>query len=53
VKNVYWFVNERYCGSCGRKESLFVHPPSGKVIITVADDKGRKTEIEITVNYIK
>ena len=52
VKNVYWFVNERYCGSCGRKESLFVHPPSGKVIITVADDKGRKTEVEVTVSYI-
>jgi len=51
VKNVFWFVNNRYYGTCGRQEAFFISPPSGKVIITVADDKGRKTDIEITVNY--
>jgi penicillin-binding protein 1C len=52
VKNVYWFINNRYYGTCGRKESFFVHPPSGKITITVADDKGRKAEVEVRVNYL-
>ena len=52
VKNVYWFINNRYYGTCGRKESLFVSPPSGKITITVADDKGRKAEVEVRVSYL-
>lgn len=51
VQNVFWFVNDRYYGKCPRQESFFIAPPAGRLVITVADDKGRKSEVEITVHY--
>lgn len=51
VQNVYWFVDNRYYGKCGRQESFFINPPAGAITITVADDKGRKADLEISVSY--
>ncbi|MDR0363737.1 MAG: penicillin-binding protein 1C [Bacteroidales bacterium] len=51
VQNVFWFVDDRYYGKCGRQESFFITPPIGNITITVADDKGRKSDLNITVNY--
>lgn len=49
VKELYWYVNDLFLGKNKPGSKLFFTPIKGKNIITCLDDKGRKSEIFITV----
>ncbi|MBU0765898.1 MAG: penicillin-binding protein 1C [Bacteroidetes bacterium] len=49
---VYWYVNDRFYASCGAADKVFFTPNQGPVKISCTDDKGRNTDIRITVKEI-
>ena len=49
VKKVYWYVNDRFYKAAALHEKVFFTPVPGKVKISCSDDKGRNTDIKITV----
>ena len=52
IQQVFWYVNNKLIGSCKANESIYIHPPSGKVKISCSDDKGRNSNIQILVNDV-
>ncbi len=52
VKTVYWYVNDRFYKSCASTEKIFFIPEAGQLKISCSDDKGRNTNIVITVSYL-
>lgn len=52
VRKLYWFINDKFYKSAGIHDKVFFNPPKGKVKISCSDDKGRNTDIYITVNFI-
>ena len=52
VTDVYWYVDDVFYASAKTSEQLFFTPHTGSIKISCADDKGRNSNIWITVkNY--
>ncbi|GAA4849913.1 penicillin-binding protein 1C [Algivirga pacifica] len=49
VEYVYWYINDQLLKKVDSQEALFFTPPKGEVKISCSDDKGRNTDIYITV----
>lgn len=52
VKKVYWYINNKLHSSTPSGKSVFFEPDEGKNKISCTDDKGRNTDIWITVKYV-
>ena len=51
VKEVYWYINDKFLKKAQPSENVFFEPPIGKVKISCSDDKGRNTDAIISVKY--
>lgn len=51
VEAVYWYINKKFFKSAQKGENIFFEPSEGKIEISCSDDKGRNTNISITVKY--
>jgi penicillin-binding protein 1C len=49
VQQVYWYVNDQLTRKASPQEAVFISPPLGKVKISCSDDKGRNSNIWISV----
>lgn len=49
VSKLYWFVNNQFQGNAQPGQSFFIQPDTGRVSITVSDDRGRRHSITIFV----
>jgi penicillin-binding protein 1C len=49
VQQVYWYVNDQLIQKASPQEAVFISPPLGKVKISCSDDKGRNSNIWISV----
>jgi penicillin-binding protein 1C len=52
VQKVYWYINDKYLGSCKKHESILFSPDLRKTKISCTDDKGRTTHIYINIKFI-
>ncbi|MCU0354545.1 MAG: penicillin-binding protein 1C [Cytophagales bacterium] len=52
VQQVYWYINDRFYKAAKTNERLFFRPEPGEVKISCSDDKGRNTNIRITVKSL-
>ncbi len=50
VQVIYWYINDIFYRACGSDEQLFFTPQTGRLKISCADDKGRNSNIWITVS---
>jgi len=53
VSKVHWYINNKFLQSATAKEKIFFTPDEGKIKISCTDDKGRNTDVWITVRYVK
>lgn len=51
VKLVYWYINDRFFQTADAGAKVFVAPPEGQVKISCSDDKGRNSNIWITIAF--
>lgn len=51
VKEVYWYINDKLLQKTDPTEAVFFKPESGRIKISCSDDKGRNTNIWITVKW--
>lgn len=49
VQEVFWYVNDKLFKKALPHEGIFISPPLGRVKISCSDDKGRNSNIWITV----
>jgi penicillin-binding protein 1C len=49
VRQVFWYVNDRFLRAALATERVFFRPPSGTVKISCADDHGRNVDIQLQV----
>ena len=49
VRQVYWYVNDRFLRAAAATERVFFRPPGGTVKISCADDHGRNVNIQLQV----
>ena len=49
VRQVYWYVNDRFLQAAPASARLFFRPPTGEVKISCADDHGRTTDVRVLV----
>jgi penicillin-binding protein 1C len=49
VKVVYWYLNDKLYRKAAPTEGVFFSPQAGSLKISCADDKGRNTDIRISV----
>lgn len=52
VQTVYWYINDIFYRAAGAGEQLFFTPQKGSIKISCADDKGRNSDIHITVGAL-
>jgi len=52
VKEVYWYINDKFFLKSGAEIKNFFTPEQGKTKISCTDDKGRNSDIWITVKYV-
>ena len=52
VRQVYWYVNDRFLRAAQATERVFFRPPSGAVKISCADDHGRNVDIQLQVQEL-
>ena len=52
VRQVFWYVNDRFLRSASATERVFFRPPSGAVKISCADDHGRNVDIQLQVTEL-
>lgn len=52
VEMVFWYVNDKLIKKTPSNEAVFFSPPLGKVKISCSDDKGRNTNVWITVKRL-
>lgn len=52
VNKVSWFINNKFMTSSPVHEPVFFEPQEGILKISCVDDKGRNTDVWITVKYI-
>jgi penicillin-binding protein 1C len=53
VKEVYWYVNDKFYRAAGVHDKVFFTPPEGDIKISCADDKGRNTNVNVKVTYLE
>jgi penicillin-binding protein 1C len=53
VKDVYWYVNNKFYRKARARDKIFVIPDEGNIKLSCTDDKGRNTNIRIKVSYVK
>lgn len=51
VHTVYWFVNDKLIAQTSAQEHIFFTPVRGKNKISCSDDKGRNSNVYITVQW--
>ncbi|MDJ1493297.1 penicillin-binding protein 1C [Cytophagaceae bacterium DM2B3-1] len=49
VKQVYWYINDKFYKAAKATDRVFFKPDLGEVKISCSDDKGRNTNISIVV----
>jgi len=49
VQEVFWYINDKLSKRAAPHEGIFINPPLGRVKISCSDDKGRNSDIWITV----
>jgi penicillin-binding protein 1C len=49
VRQVYWYVNDRFLKAAPATARVFFRPPPGEVKISCADDHGRTVEVRVLV----
>ncbi|GAB3855866.1 penicillin-binding protein 1C [Hymenobacter terrigena] len=52
VRQVFWYVNDRFLRAALATERVFFRPPSGTVKISCADDHGRNVDIRLQVQEL-
>ena len=52
VRQVYWYVNDRFLRAALATERVFFRPPGGAVKISCADDHGRNVDIQLRVQEL-
>ena len=52
VRQVYWYVNDRFLRAAPAAARLFFSPPPGEVKISCADDHGRTTDVRVLVRTL-
>ena len=52
VSRVYWYIDNKFFKTAGSGERQFFSPKEGPVKISCTDDKGRNTDIWITVRFV-
>lgn len=52
VKKVFWYMNDKFIGACGKNEKLLFLPEDTKIKISCTDDKGRNANINIKIRFI-
>jgi penicillin-binding protein 1C len=53
VKEVYWFVDDRFVGKVKAGETFFWMPQSGHFIVRAVDDHGRAAQRKLEVAFVK
>lgn len=51
VSRVYWYLNNRFYKESLQGEKVFFTPQPGRLKISCSDDKGRNTDIYITISF--
>ena len=51
VKTVYWYLNNKLISKSAAGEAVFIDPMEGKLKISCSDDKGRNSNIEVSVVF--
>jgi penicillin-binding protein 1C len=49
VRQVFWYVNDRFLRAAPATERVFFRPPGGSVKISCADDHGRNVDVRVMV----
>ncbi|WP_394368726.1 penicillin-binding protein 1C [Hymenobacter jeongseonensis] len=49
VRQVFWYVNDRFLRAAAATERVFFRPPTGNVKISCADDHGRNVDIQLQI----
>lgn len=52
VREIYWYVNDKFFGRASPGDKVFFKPAKGTVKISCTDDKGRNSDIRILVKYL-
>ncbi|RPH34657.1 penicillin-binding protein 1C, partial [bacterium] len=52
VKEIAWYLNDRYIGRKNATDKLFVSLSGGDHTVTCMDDKGRVSKVHITVKMV-
>jgi penicillin-binding protein 1C len=52
VRQVFWYVNDRFLRAAKATERVFFRPPSGTVKISCADDHGRNADVQVLVEEL-
>jgi len=52
VSKVFWYINDKFLGQCGKEDKMLFVPSDSKIKISCTDDKGRNADIQITVKFI-
>ena len=52
VSEVFWYINNRFYKKTLAGSKEFFTPDQGRVKVSCTDDKGRNTDIWVTVNYV-
>ncbi|WP_346771226.1 penicillin-binding protein 1C [Hymenobacter sp. YC55] len=50
VRQVYWYVNDKFLRAAAATERVFFKPPPGPLKISCADDHGRNTDVVVTIS---
>lgn len=53
VKNVYWYINNRFLKQTDARSKEFFMPNEGTVKISCTDDKGRNSDVWVKVKFVK
>lgn len=51
VSKHHWYINDQFYKTANPDEKLFYLPTQGKLRVACIDDKGRKTEVVVSVKY--
>ncbi len=52
VRKIFWFINQNFIGESEPNKTLFIEPEIGKLTVTVVDDSGNSSSININVKNI-
>ncbi len=53
VRQLFWFVDDRFVGSCKAGETFFWQPASGHFTVRVVDDHGRADHRDLRVGMVR